>query len=137
MADWGSRKKLAASALIGALICLVALQGIIASVRSAAAFRFHASTSSATSDYEICRIDSESDRGAPIQERHATDQCCILCGAGGRDDSPALFSLLAFACAFFARPSSTGIGPNWVDDFDRERESCASAHFARAPPHLS
>ena len=137
MADWESRRKLAASALIGALICLVALQGIIASARSATAFRFHASTSSATANYEICRIDSESDRGAPIQERHATDQCCILCGAGGRDDSPTPCSLFAVACDFLARPTSTGIDPNWVDDFDREREPWANSHLARAPPHLS
>ena len=137
MADWGSQRKLVAGALIGAVICLVAVQGIISSARSAAAFRFHASASFAAANYEICRIDSESDRGAPIDERHTTTQCCLLCGAGGRDDPPTLLSLLAVVCDFFARPTSTGVPLASVDDFDRSLEPWANSHLARAPPSLS
>jgi hypothetical protein len=137
MVDWGPRRKLAASALIGAVICLVALQGIIASARNAAAFQFHASASFATANYEICRIAPESDRGAPFHERHTTDQCCLLCGSGGRDDPPTLLSLLAVACDFLAHPTSTGIALTSFDDFDRSLEPWANSHLARAPPSLS
>ncbi len=137
MADWGSQRKGAASALFGALICLVALQGIIFSARTAAAFRFHASASVAAANYEICRIGSESDRGAPIDERHTTDQCCLLCGAGGRGDPPTLLSFLAVVGDFFTRPASTGVPLAAVDDFDRSLEPWANSHLARAPPSLS
>lgn len=137
MMNWGSRRKLSASAVIGALICLVGLQSIVASARNVETIRSHTSASFVTANYEICRLDAASDRGAPIHEHHTADQCCLLCASGGRDDQPTLLFFLAVVFDFLAPLTSTDVADTRIDDVDRRLTTWTSSHSSRAPPHLS
>ncbi|WP_198033133.1 hypothetical protein [Methylosinus sp. PW1] len=137
MMNWGAQRKRSASAIIGALICFVALQSSFAFARNVEALRSHASASFEAGNYEICRLSPASDSNAPIQERHTADQCCLLCASGGRDDQPPLLFFFAVVADFLAPLTSTDVADRRVDTVDRPLTTWTSSHSSRAPPRLS
>ncbi|WP_134188209.1 MULTISPECIES: hypothetical protein [unclassified Methylosinus] len=137
MMNWGAQRKLSASAIIGALICFVALQSSFAYARNVEALRSHTSAAFESGNYEICRLASASDPKAPIQDHHTADQCCLLCASGGRDDQPTLLFFLGVVSDFLAPLTSTDVADTCVDDIDRHLTTWTSSHSSRAPPRLS
>jgi hypothetical protein len=137
MMNWGAQRKLSASAIIGALICFVALQSSFAFARNVEALGSHASASFEAGNYEICRLAPASDPDAPSQERHTADQCCFLCASGGRDEQPTLLFFFAFVADFLAPLTSTEVADRRVDTVDRPLTTWTSSHSSRAPPRLS